>query len=504
MKSPLRRGFGSLVTWSAFAVVVLGCSETRRAEDSTLPLRAVVLVSVDTLRPDHLGVYGHERFTSPVLDAFAAEGVAFDDVSATAAWTLPSHASMLTGLFPVGHGVMGAGTALSDEVGTLAGWFAEAGWDTAAAVNVIWLKKDRYGLTRDFEKYLSIDDPDYRRRAPSTWITDQAMAWLEDQGDRPLFVFVHYYDVHADYASLPEYERLLVGEYSGVADGTAWQIERASFVDEHVALCLEAFDPSICQFGSSEKPRRIDAEMERVEFEEADVAHLEQLYDAGIRQLDTELGRLLAFMGENGRLEDSIVVVTSDHGEEFMEHGRLAHFLTTYQESLRVPLLMRGAGIPPGRRVKTPVSLVDLAPTLLGLAGIEPPSGLDGKDFSSLWKGGSPDFFTERYLYGEASGGLQHEEHMPGVYPTFRSIRQGRFKLVESTQGTETEYELYDVQDDPGETNDLARLEEDRAAALARELGKRPARPGESIKAGKEVELDAAEIDRLRALGYVP
>ncbi len=142
-------------------------------------------------------------------------------------------------------------------------------------VNAIWLKKDSYGLTRDFEKYLFIEDADYRRRSPSRWVTDQAIEWISAQGERPLLLFVHYYDVHADYASLPEYERLLVSSYEGLADGSAWQIERVNFVEAHIAYCLENFDPAQCEFGSREKPRRIDVEMERVKFDSADVDHLE-------------------------------------------------------------------------------------------------------------------------------------------------------------------------------------------------------------------------------------
>ena len=302
---------------------------------------AIVLISLDTLRADHLGVYGHHRFTSPVLDEFGAKGVVFEDASATTGWTLPSHASMLTGLFPLRHGVVTPENALSEEVQTLAGWFTEADWETAAIVNVLWLKRELFGLTRDFGKYLFIAEADYRRRSPSSWATDQAIEWLGEEHGRPLFLFLHYYDVHADYASLPEYERLFVSPYEGQADGSAWQIERANFAAGHIAHCLENPGSDACHFGSKEKPRRIDAEMKRIEFDARDIQHLEELYDAGIRQLDTELGRLLGFLDSSGRADETLVIITSDHGEEFLEHGRVGHSLTTYQQSLRVPLLSK-------------------------------------------------------------------------------------------------------------------------------------------------------------------
>ncbi|MDE0887304.1 MAG: sulfatase [Myxococcota bacterium] len=466
------------------------------------PPRAIVFVSIDTLRADHLGLYGHHRFTSPVLDAFGAGGAVFEDASATTAWTLPSHASMLTGLYPGSHGVVDARTALADEVDTLADFFAAEGWDTAAVINVMWLKREHYGLTRGFEKYLSIEDSDYGRRAPSSWTTDQAMQWLGEQGERPLFLFVHYYDVHADYASLPEYERLFVSPYEGQADGSAWQIERANFAEAHIAYCLEEFDPGQCQFGSPEKPRRIDETMERIEFEGDDVKHLEELYDAGIRQLDTELGRLFSFIEASGRAEDTLVVITSDHGEEFMEHGRLGHFLHAYQQSLRVPLIMRGPGIPPGLRIDVPVSSVDLAPSLLALAGLEALPDFEGLDLSELLKGEAPGEFATRALYGEANGGVQQASGLPGVYPIFRSVRRGSMKLIERRLAGVSEYSLFDLAEDPGEQQDLASAHPQLVSELREILAARAV--GGAGRRGAEVELDESEIEKLRALGYVP
>jgi len=467
--------------------------------------RAIILISIDTLRADHLGVYGHSRFTSPTLDSFALEGAVFEDASSTTAWTLPAHASMLTGLFPLSHGAVSADTALPDEVGTVAGWLREEGWHTASVVNAIWLKRDRFKLTRDFEEYRLIEDRDYRRRDPSMWITDQVIEWVGKERDRPLFVFAHYYDVHADYASLPHFERLFVSPYEGPADGSAWQIERANFAEAHVELCLRAFDPAQCQFGSAEKPRIIDAEMGRLEFEAADIRHIEELYDAGIRQLDAELGRLLAFLEERGSFEDTLVIITSDHGEEFMEHGRLSHFLTTHQQSLHVPLLMRGPGIPAGVRVDAPVSLVDLAPTLLGFAGLPDRENLEGLDLAPLLKGAGDAAFRQRYLYGEASGGLQHERSMPGIYPIFRSVRQGPFKVIEERIGEDIRYSLFDVVKDPAEGTDLSARHPDVAARLRKQLETRPLLPEELTGgAAAGVELSDDEIERLRALGYVP
>lgn len=474
------------------------------ASGSKLP-RHVILISIDTLRADHLGLYGYERFTSPNLDALAGEGAVFEDASATTAWTLPSHASMLTGLFPAEHGVVSSSFALPDDVPTLAALLEQRGFTTAAVVNALWLERDLFGLTREFDNYQSVRDPDYGRRSPSTRVTDQAITWLRDAGDARLFLFVHYYDVHADYASLPANERLFVEPYEGPADGTAWQIMRFNFAEEHIRRCRAAFDPEFCSFGSSEKPRLLDESFEPVVFDAADVRHLESLYDAGVRQMDTEIGRFIAFLRESALLDETLLVITSDHGEEFLDHGRMDHFLTTYQESLRVPLILRGPGVPTGLRIADPVSSVDLVPTVLALVGGGSRGAapdFSGVDLSPLFGGSSVPALDARWIYGEASGGLQYDDSLNGVYPIYSSARKGRYKGVYETE--HRSLSLFDLSVDPGEQNDIAA----REPALAAEMKSLLERRHESIvtrkPTGRAVELDPSEIEELRALGYAP
>jgi arylsulfatase A-like enzyme len=165
---------------------------------------------------------------------------------------------------------------------------------------------------------------------------------------------------------------------------------------------------------------------------------------------------------------------------------------------------MRGPGIPAGIRVAAPVSSVDLAPTLLALGSLELPTAVDGLDLSRLWSDREPGPFASRYLYGEASGGLGRSQSLPGIYPLYRSVRQGRFKLVRRSLGSQIDYELFDLAQDPNEQRDIAHQEPDRFAALLSELERRQrSSPGSGPK-GAEVELEASEIDQLRALGYAP
>lgn len=500
-----RKSRGALVVglWMLALAGSTACSPARDdaasppAPDVTKPHPPlIVLIVLDTLRADHLGTYGHKRFTSPVLDAFAAEGVVFEDASSTAPWTLPSNASILTGRFPLAHRVTSPSVRLRPEIPTLASILGAAGYRTAAAVNVAWLRRETYGLTRDFDDYLFV--PAFLdRRSPSRLVTDQALAWIDAHGDRPLLLFLHYYDVHADYAAEPAYERLFVTPYEGPADGTSWQLKQAILDEDFIASCHENFDEARCSFGGHFV---IDRSVEKLHFNADDVRHLEELYDAQIRQLDAELGRLFAQLSRRGLLEEALIIVTADHGEEFADHGSFEHFITTYQEMLHVPLLMRGPGIPAGLRVDAPVSSIDLVPTIAAAAGATLPEGVEGLDLASFWSGGDGSPFYERALHAEASGGHVWDVVAPGLFPSYRSIRRGRFKLVH--RSSDDAFALYDLVADPGEHTDLSTRFPEQAASLRSEMERRRERLERRPRNGDAVAPDL--IERLRELGYVP
>ena len=462
------------------------------------PLRIILLLSIDSLRPDHLGLYGYERFTSPVLDEVARAGVIFEDASAAAPWTLPSHASMLTGLYPLRHRVVTSKTRLPDDVPTLAKLLATHGFDTAAVVNSEWLKKENFQLTRDFSKYLWADTS-VDRKAPNSWVTDQAIEWIEGLGEQPLFLFVHYYDLHSDYTSEPYFEALFSRPYEGKVDGTGWQLKQSVLEEDYIESCHRNFETARCSFGDEYV---VDESVHRLHFDEADVRHLIDLYDAQIRQLDTELSRLFSVLRRHGLLESTLLVVTSDHGEEFMEHGRVEHFIPTYQPVLRVPLMLRGPGVPAGLRVEAPVSSVDIVPTLLELARVPIPSGLDGLDLSPLWSGGGRQAFDERLMYGEAAGGIQYNFFGDGLFPVFRSVRQGRHKLVYESKGDT--HALYDLEVDPGEKFDVSQSQPEVTARLMEAMSARYENFRPEPDAGNEAVLEPDDLERLRALGYVP
>ena len=467
-------------------------------------IKLVLLISLDTLRADHLGLYGYERFTSPVLDEIARESVVFEDASAPAPWTLPSHASLFTGLFPKSHGVTSAKSGLPQGIPTLAKLMANQGFQTGAIVNTPWLKQESFRLTRDFDEYFYVK-PVANQKTPSKQITDRAMEWLGDLGDERMFLFLHYFDVHSDYASLPEFERLFDEPYDGQADGTSWQLRQATLEESYLEMCQTEFNKSACTLGGGVNSYVVDHTVEKIFYDDADIRHLKNLYDSGVRQLDTELTRLFGFLKKKELLDKTLLIIVSDHGEAFGEHGEVDHFLNMYQELLHVPLVIRGPGVARGKRIAAPVSLIDIVPTILRQVDAPLPDTLDGLDLTPLWhegaKGETRRTFDERFLYGEASGGITWSLIAEGHYPIYRSVRRGPYKMVHRDQGDR--YELFDLESDPEESVNIAAKKPQILAELKKEMAERYSEFSAMPSDDHKVEIDEEDAEALRALGYI-
>ncbi len=437
------------VVWTCWlaSIALAGC----RPAPAPPPER-VLLISIDTLRADHLGTYGYSRPTSPGLDAFGKQGVVFTDVTTPSPWTLPSHASMLTGLYPGRHALLSSRTRLADSVVTLAEHLGAHGFTTAAMVNSRYLSP-ALGLDRGFTHFRYLPEV-MSQREPTRAITDQALAWVEELRGKQWFMFVHYYDVHSDYGALPEYEAQFVRPYTGAIDGSTAQLLRMR--------------------------------EQRTQLADADVAHLVDLYDAGIRQMDDEVGRFLRAIGDDPGL---LVIVTSDHGEELFDHGSLLHGRTQYQELVRVPLLMRGAGVPPGVRVAGTASLVDVMPTILQAVGVPAPAALDGIDLAQAWRG-QAQALDARYLSCEADHNAE-----PDVR---RAVRHRQHTLhFDRLAGS---YALFDLSTDPHEHTDRVAAHPAVVAELRVELDRFRSARGE---VGSPGSLTPEQMQRLRSLGYV-
>ena len=446
----LKGGLGTaLVAGLPSSLHLTGCSG--RAS-STTPSH-VVLISIDTLRADHLGCYGYARPTSPTLDRIARRGLLFEDVTSACPWTLPAHASLLTGLYPRRNGVRTRHDRLPADVNTLAEAFREHGFLTGAIVNCHWLV-ERYGLHRGFDDFTYVKE-DVKEVAPSA-VGERAQQWLTRHAGKRSFLFLHYYDIHSDYRSLPRYEEQFVRPYQGTVDGSTLQL--------------------------------IAARYGHLQLNQADIEHLVDLYDAGIRQLDDGIARLFGCLEENGLLEDTLVIITADHGEEFLEHGDVLHGRTHFQEVVHVPLILCGPGVPRDRRQDRMASLVDIPSTILGIAGLDPLPG-DGLDLSRLWRQEEPEL-PARLVFAEADWNNVKNDIK-------RAVRGPRYKL--HFDSLTEQHQLFDLSRDSGEKLDLASRDLPVSRSLLREL-EEFMRIQRSTQAAPE--LTREDVEHLRSLGY--
>jgi arylsulfatase A-like enzyme/tetratricopeptide (TPR) repeat protein len=390
----------------------------------------VLLITIDTLRADHVGAYGAVAAETPALDGLAGEGVLFETSIAATPLTLPSHTSILTGMTPPRHAVRQNGIFRLDESHeTLAERFREAGYDTGAVIGAIVLDA-RYGLDQGFDLY---DWSMTSRRASETGypertaeeVSEAALRWLAAR-ERRFFLWLHYYDPHAAYRPPAPFAERFAG----------------------------------------------------------------RLYDGEIAYVDEQIGRVFRALRRSGEWDRTLVIATADHGESLGEHGELTHAYTLYDAVLEVPLVLRGPGVPAARRVPEVVSAIDLAPTVLALAGLAPLGGADGRDLSPLWSAESR--LEERPAYAETlATQLDH-----GWAPLF-ALRSARHLYVRAPRA-----ELYDVGTDPRQLENLlddpSRVPAGLVGGLEQRLESVRAREGKASR----LALDAETREQLGALGY--
>lgn len=445
-------------------LLLAGC----RREPTVLPGQSVVLISIDTLRADHLGSYGYPRPTSPNLDALARSAIVFERAYSQSPNTIVSHATMLTSLSPPVHGVT-VEHPLAANLTTLAESFQELGYATAGfTTHGTWLN-EKMGFAQGFDtfhsKYLS---------APKN--NERVFEWLRAHAKEPFFLFVHYYDVHSDYRKLPyetrpEYDGRFTGGYRGSFDG-----------------CRDGVCGSRLLGKLTLKDASLSAE---------DLAYIEGLYDGGIAFTDHEVGRLFAELQALGRMDDTIVVVTSDHGEQFGEHGGMLHF-EAYEEVSRVPLILELPGRSGQTRVRELVGTFDIMPTLLDLVGA-PREGLQGRSLVPLIDDG------EVPHHAMVSFPKAHDASASADRYTELFFRDGRYSLL-ARQGF-TDVELYDVRRDPGEQHDIAAEQEAVARQLlarSKDLVAEQMALQERVAPGlTRSTVSAQEEEILRSLGYL-
>jgi arylsulfatase A-like enzyme len=406
------------------AAPVAGCGHTTGRP-------GLVLILIDTLRADHLGAYGYSRNTTPFLDSLASRGVLFQDCIAAAPWTLPSAMSLMTGRLPSGHRVENDGMKLSAGIPTLAEVLQASGYSTSAVISHIYVS-GVFGFDRGFQRFEDFGlTRDYRFEAGleprASKVTDRAaqlFRGMKRARGGGFFLFVHYFDPHWDYDPPPPFDKRFGSAYHGAITGSYQSFS-------HYAL------PG-------------------VEMSPADRQHLVDLYDGEIAYTDAQIGRLLETLRKEGAGEDTLVVVTADHGEEFKEHGALGHGRNLYDEVIRVPLIAaRLGGKGPVRRVREQVRDIDIFPTFCEIAGATVPAGVRGKSLTGFLAG----------KQGSSRGAVSETIRFDAYRKSYRE--PGR-KLIVRLEDNRHEY--YDLTADPGETRNLWEEKRTEALALEQEL----------------------------------
>jgi choline-sulfatase len=397
--------------------ITIACSRSPApapASDSTA--RHLILITIDTLRADRVGAYGYARARTPRMDELARRGARFERAYAPAPITLPSHASMMTGRYPPGHGSRHNGMRVDATVPVIAEALSASGFAAAAFVGAFPLDR-RFGLDRGFSVYGDRMPRGANGRLANERlgrvVVDEALAWLNAQKGRRVFLWTHLFEPHAPYG-----------------------------------------DPR------SGRP-------------------VAERYDDEVAEADALVGRIVDALGSDAAA--SLIVVTSDHGEAFGEHGEISHSVFVYDTTLRVPLIVAGPGIAP-RTIAPPVSLVDLAPTVLGLLDVKPLDA-DGVDLSTALGGKD---VPKRSLYAESYAPLLDFGWSP-----LRALRSDGMKYIEAPRP-----EMYDVANDPLELKELSHAQPQRANELADRLQRYS--PG-SVQAHA---MDREVLGRLQALGY--
>jgi arylsulfatase A-like enzyme/Tfp pilus assembly protein PilF len=412
------------------------------AQTPAQPALNVVLITIDTLRADHVGCYGYKQIKTPNIDGLAAEGARFERAFAVVPVTLPSHTSMLTGTYPMLSGIHDfSGNKLSPLQPTLASVLKQAGYQTGAVIAAAVLDS-RFGLNQGFDFYY--DHFDFSRldeanldemERPGNVVADVALDWLAKNSQKKFFLWMHLYDPHFPYHPPEPYSR----EYTA------------------------------------------------------------QPYDGEIAFADEQVGRLLRFLKEKGIYKNTVIVLCGDHGESLGEHGEKTHGFFIYNATMHVPLIIRlpENRLPENAAAKTvtdPVSLVDLMPTVLGAVGLEVPSQAQGRSLLPELRGDGRDDQGEhdRVLYGET--------YMPRIHFNWSELRgseNARYHFIDAPRP-----ELYDLARDPGEIHNLFTDKK----AVAEEMHAKLAGMIRDYSAGKELAettgLDPALMERLKALGY--
>jgi choline-sulfatase len=398
----------------------------------------VIVYLIDTLRADHLGCYGYSPSPSPALDAFAKESVLFADVSAQSGWTKPATASIWSSQWPWRHRVQDFADKLPANVPWLPELLQRVGYQTAG-ICCNSLAGPDFGYDRGYDQFQILP------KGTSEEAQQATVDWLEHKRkpDKPFFLYVHTIDPHSPYMHSPRYRGRTRAEAEPM-DTEPRALTEAAFVKKFRGESLDEL-----------KPRVRDLVVD---------------YDREIANNDRNFGQLIDWLKRHDLYEDSLIVVVSDHGEEFLEHGHVGHLNSLYQELLHVPLLVKfpgGAGA--GSRVRETWQQIDLAPTILQACGLEAPADFQGRAYAP----GSPPAPERMALFSVQAGRLvlpHQARYQKPIFTSAHGIRMGSWmyqRVLASAAGQNEPEELYDLARDPGQRENLAQQDAGRSLSLS-------------------------------------
>lgn len=440
----------------------------------------LILITIDTLRADHLHAYGYMRETSPTIDRLAAGGVLFENASTASTRTTQSLAAMMTGRYPQTIGVRVLhGKLKSDEV-TLAEVLKQHGYHTAGVSNNTILRGSRIKQGFDFFKNLSRDKT-------ALEINSSLLDWLKQNRGHPVFAWIHYRDPHVPYKPPEEFINRFDTGYRGRFEKLFNFFRKA---DKTKADGSILYQPAVVFNHTEISPRGLK--------------RIRALYDGEIAYTDMAIGELLEEMKAMGMMDNALVIISADHGESLGEHNYFFdHGDFVYEATVRVPLIFHWPGkISSGLRISQNVRTIDILPTILSLMGIEDPfRWRDGEDLSGAVLGKRD--IRDLPVYTES--GLCYfpeyntRRHVKGVNGHIRGLREKNWKLILTPTESESILELYDLDTDPFETRNLAEKEPNRARQMVAKLKKWMGKGGNQVVPA----ANSQEKELLRALGYI-
>ncbi|HEX3035792.1 MAG TPA: sulfatase [Thermodesulfobacteriota bacterium] len=447
--------------------ISIGGQDQERRQQGYRP--NIILISIDTLRADHLGCYGYYRNTTPNIDRLAEDGVLFANTIAQSTWTLPSHMSIFTGLYVSSHGIISDDKKLGDEHITLAEVLQDAGYETVAFTEGGYVS-EKFG-------YQGFDHFEGRAKGEKEIdikiIYTKAVDWLKKAPSRPFFLFLHTYQPHSPYNPPPAFDIYSDKNYQGIVDVSAPEI----------------VGNDLYYYQSIQSQMTLD-----------DYLYVIDKYDGEIHYTDHYLGKLFNALKDLGLYDESIIIFTSDHGENFLDHpdsgiSYIGHY-EMYDEVVKVPLIIKAPGFPKNKIIDTQVESIDIMPTVLGLLKINITSRVEGESLVGLVKKG---LYDEVFAFSERSLGRKRE------FSEYRMIRSNDWKLLlrSKEESGMLELELYNLKVDPKEQNNLHTEEVEVGKSMFAKLQTWMNRHKGKSKPADKIKLDDDLKKQLKDLGYI-